>query len=135
MAVSIAAQLGTAPLVIYYFGRFSTHFLLTNLWVIPLVSLVMYLAVAMLLLTPFPLLQSWVAVALQKMLMVQHKGLHWIESLPYASFDNIAISWVDVLLLYLLLHAIYRYLQGFSLLRLRWLCAIGIVVAVFVLIG
>ena len=68
-------------------------------------------------------------------LMVQHKGLHWIESLPYASFDNIAIGWVDVLLLYLLLHAIYLYIQGFSLSRLRWLCVIGIVVAVFVFIG
>ena len=134
MAVSIAAQLGTAPLVIYYFGRFSTHFLLTNLWIIPLVSLVIYLAVAMLLLTPFPLLQGWVAVALKKMLMVQHKGLHWIESLPYASFDNITIGWIDVLLLYLLLHAIYRYLQSFSLLRLRWLCTMGIVVAIFVFI-
>ena len=135
MAVSIAAQLGTAPLVIYYFGRFSTHFLLTNLWVIPLVTLVMYIAVALLLLAPFPMLQSWVALALQKLLMVQHKGLHWTESLPYASFDNIAIGWVDVLLLYLLLHAIYLYIQGFSLSRLRWLCVIGIVVAVFVFIG
>lgn len=135
MAVSIAAQLGTAPLVIYYFGRFSTHFLLTNLWIIPLVTLVMYLTVALLLLAPFPMLHSWVALALQKLLMVQHKGLHWIESLPYASFDNIAIGWVDVLLLYLLLHAIYLYIQGFSLSRLRWLCVIGIVVAVFVFIG
>ena len=35
MTVSMAAQLGTAPLVIFYFSRFSTHFLLTNLWVIP----------------------------------------------------------------------------------------------------
>lgn len=134
MAVSIAAQLGTAPLVIYYFGRFSTHFLLTNLWVIPLVTLVMYLAVALLLLAPFPLLQGWVATALQKLLILQHKGLHWIESLPYASFDNIVIGWVDVLLLYLLLHAIYLYMQGFSLLRLRWLCTMGIVVAIFVFI-
>lgn len=38
MTVSVAAQLGTAPLVIVYFSRFSTHFLLTNLWVIPMVS-------------------------------------------------------------------------------------------------
>ena len=35
MTVSMAAQLGTAPLVIFYFSRFSTHFLLTNLWELP----------------------------------------------------------------------------------------------------
>ena len=38
MSVSIAAQIGTAPLVLLYFSRFSTHFLLTNLLVIPLDS-------------------------------------------------------------------------------------------------
>lgn len=52
--VSVAAQVGTAPLVMFYFSRFSTHFLLTNLWVIPLVSLIVYAAVVLLVLTPFP---------------------------------------------------------------------------------
>ena len=46
MAVSCAAQLGTAPLIAYYFGRFSTYFLLTNLVVIPAVTLILYLSVA-----------------------------------------------------------------------------------------
>ena len=57
MTVSVAAQLGTAPLVIFYFSRFSTHFLLTNLWVIPMVSLVLYSAVFLLMLTPLPFVQ------------------------------------------------------------------------------
>ncbi|THG57352.1 ComEC family competence protein, partial [Bacteroides faecichinchillae] len=57
MAVSIAAQLGTAPLVMFYFSRFSTHFLLTNLVVIPLVTIILYMAVLMLCLTPFFWLQ------------------------------------------------------------------------------
>ncbi len=50
MSVSIAAQLGTAPLVMFYFSRFSTHFLFTNLVVIPLVTIILYSAVVMLLL-------------------------------------------------------------------------------------
>ena len=58
LTVSVAAQIGTAPLVIFYFSRFSTHFLLTNLWVIPMVTLILYSAVLMLILTPFPFLQS-----------------------------------------------------------------------------
>ena len=52
MSVSIAAQIGTAPLVLLYFSRFSTHFLLTNLLVIPLVSFIMYTTVIMLLFPP-----------------------------------------------------------------------------------
>ena len=47
--VSVAAQLGTAPLVAYYFGRFSTWFLLTNFIVIPATTAILYLALATLL--------------------------------------------------------------------------------------
>lgn len=128
-SVSLAAQLGTMPLVVYYFGRFSTHFLLTNFWIIPMVTLVLYIAIAMLMLTPFPMLQGGAAWLLEKMLMLQHKGLHWIESLPYASFDGLQLSLVEVCLLYLLIHAIYLYIERFSVARLRWLCIMGMIVA------
>ena len=37
--VSIAAQIGTLPVTMYYFGQISNYFLLTNLIVLPLASL------------------------------------------------------------------------------------------------
>lgn len=58
VTISIAAQVGTAPIVALYFSRFSTHFLLTNLWVIPCVSLVMYAAVLLFVFAPFPRLAT-----------------------------------------------------------------------------
>ena len=42
LAISVAALLGTAPVVAYYFGRFSTYFLLTNLIVIPFATVIIY---------------------------------------------------------------------------------------------
>ena len=47
-AVSCAAQLATAPLIAYWFGRFSTYFLLTNYIVIPAVTLILYLSIVVL---------------------------------------------------------------------------------------
>ena len=44
VAVSCAAQIGVAPLIAYYFGRFSTYFLLTNLIVIPAATLILWLS-------------------------------------------------------------------------------------------
>ena len=44
-AVSCAAQLATAPLIAYWFGRFPTYFLLTNYIVIPAVTLILYLSI------------------------------------------------------------------------------------------
>ena len=39
IAVSLAAQAGTLPITMYYFGQISTYFLLTNLIVLPLATL------------------------------------------------------------------------------------------------
>lgn len=135
MSVSIAAQLGTAPLVIYYFNSFPTHFLLTNLWIVPLVTLVLYLTIGLLLLMPFAVLQGWVASILKHLLEIQHEGLRQIEALPFASFNNLTIGLWDVLLLYLFVHAIYLYLQRFTLFRQRWLIATSLAVLIMVCIG
>ena len=75
MSVSIAAQIGTAPLVMLYFSRFSTHFLLTNLVVIPLVTVTLYAAVLMLLLTPLSAVQFVVAEAVRFLLKVLNLSL------------------------------------------------------------
>lgn len=108
LAVSLAAQLGTAPLILYYFSHFSTHFLLTNLWVMPLVSLIMYASVLMLLLTPFPSVQSAFSILVGELLELQHQGLRWIEHLPYASFGFFQLDVWEVGWLYLILYVSYR---------------------------
>ena len=43
ICMSLAAQLGTFPLSLYHFGTFPTYFLLTNLLVIPYLSLILAL--------------------------------------------------------------------------------------------
>lgn len=112
VTVSVAAQIGTAPLVIFYFSRFSTHFLLTNLWVIPMVSLVLYSAVLLLLLTPFPAWQQAFSVVVKELVHTQNEVLRWIEHLPYSSLDGISTDVWEVLLFYLLLG-----LMGYALMR------------------
>ena len=109
MSVSIAAQIGTAPLVIFYFSRFSTHFLFTNLWVIPMVSLVLYASVFLLLLSPFTALQAAVAPYVGKLVEIQNHVLQQIEHWPYASFDHLSLDVCEVLFIYLIFLLIYRY--------------------------
>jgi len=43
LTVSLSAQLLTAPLLLYYFHQFPTYFLLSNLLVVPLVPVILYL--------------------------------------------------------------------------------------------
>lgn len=92
LCVSLAAQVGTAPLVLIYFSRFSTYFLLTNVLVIPLVSLIMYVAVIMLLATPFPAVQEAVAWVVKTLISTLNGSVRWVERLPFSSIDGI---WMD----------------------------------------
>lgn len=101
MSVSIAAQLGTAPLVMFYFSRFSTHFLFTNLVVIPLVTIILYSAVVMFLLTPLHWIQNSIAEGVKFLLDALNTFIHWVEQLPYASIDGIWLYQLEVLGLYL----------------------------------
>lgn len=100
-SLSIAAQIGTAPLVAFYFSRFSNYFLLSNLWAVPLVSLILYATVLFGLLLPFPAAQSLLASLTGGMVRLLNQGLQYIEQLPCASCEHICISASEVLLLYL----------------------------------
>ncbi len=59
MSVSVAAQIGTGSAChVLFLPLFSVHFLLTNLVVIPFITIILYAAVIMLLLTPLSWLQD-----------------------------------------------------------------------------
>ena len=104
--VSVSAQLATAPLVLLYFSRFSTHFLLTNLWVVPVSSLLMYAAVVLLALTPLPAVQQLFAVGVERLVWLQNRVLQLIEDFPYSSIDNVWVDKWEALLFYVLIGAV-----------------------------
>ncbi len=103
LTVSTAAQIATAPLVVYYFGRFATHFLLTNLLVIPLVTVIIYGAVLLFVVFPVPGVNELVAMVLQFLVRTLNSTIRWVEQLPYASIENLWLTPVAVLVIYLFL--------------------------------
>lgn len=103
LTVSVAAQIGTAPLVLLYFSRFSTHFLLTNLVVIPLVFLIIHAAVIMLLFSPLPVIQQMFADVTQYLISLLIRSVHYVEQLPFSSFDNLRLYPLEVLGIYIVI--------------------------------
>lgn len=103
IAVSLAAQLGTAPLVIYYFAHFPIHFLLANLMVAPLAFLIIYGAVIVFLLSPFTFIHVWAVKGLDGLLWLLNHSMQWVEHLPLAHSGNIRLSALQVCLLYFIL--------------------------------
>ncbi len=107
VAMSIAAQLGTAPLIIYYFGRFSCYFILTNLIVVPLTTVLLYGAVAVAATYWLPAAAAWIADKVTTCADIMNAAVHWIATLPGASIDNISWSKAQAAAAYMFLFALY----------------------------
>ena len=99
--VSCAAQIATAPLVAYYFGRFPTYFLLTNLMAIPLVTVILYLALA-------TVAVPWFVCLLTPAVTLLNAGLTFIATrLPLASIDGLHPTVVQTTMAYAIIVAAY----------------------------
>ncbi len=100
IAMSLAAQIGTAPLSIYYFGRISIYFLLTNIIAIPLVTLLLYCVFMSLVFWWLPLLRVIFLYAMRVISTVLEKVLEVIDSWKGASIENISINFLQLVLMY-----------------------------------
>jgi competence protein ComEC len=93
-SMSLAAQIVTFPLSIYYFHQFPFYFLFANLFItIPLI-LMMYLGIVVLI-PSF----GFLAPILEWIINFTNAILKWIANLPYASFSSIWINLPEFALL------------------------------------
>ena len=99
-AVSIAAQIGVAPLIAYYFGHFSSYFLLTNFLVIPAATLILYLSLAVLLIPRLAYLLIYIVTKL-------NATLSYITTIPGASIDGLHPTLLQVSMVYVIILAVY----------------------------
>lgn len=108
VAVSVAAQLGTAPFTLYYFHQFPNFFLLTNLVAIPLSTLVIYLAIALLVIFKIPLLSTLVAYLLNGALWLMNFLIVQIQELPF-SVSYISLDYRQLIFAFVALFFIIGY--------------------------
>ncbi len=113
VSVSIAAQIGTAPLGLFYFNQFSNFFIFTNIAVIPLATLILVLAVILFSVSLFPFLAGIVAFILKQVVYIMNKIVFGIESIPYSTMSEIYLHQREILLLFALigltgLYIVYR---------------------------
>ena len=104
--VSISAQVGTAPLVAYYFSTFSTYFLLGNYLVVPLATVVLYLTLACFVTCWWTGLQQWLVAALGWVVGTMNRLLEMIGSLPKSSVEGINLSTLQLYLIYILISSL-----------------------------
>jgi competence protein ComEC len=99
-AVSIAAQVATFPLGLHYFHQFPNYFLFSNLLVIPLSTLVIYIGIALFIFSGIDLIASWLAALFEWMLWLLNHSVKVFEYLPFAVLQGITITVAETWIIY-----------------------------------
>ncbi|HJX71345.1 MAG TPA: ComEC/Rec2 family competence protein, partial [Bacteroidales bacterium] len=129
--VSLAAQLVTAPLTIYYFHYFPVYFWLTNLFVIVLTGLIIYMAVFQIIIFLLHLPHLFTGGILNFLLKLLNGLTYQIHCLPYSLVENINISLFETILFYVIIISMTIYLMKSSQKALIWSFVVLLVMTVY----
>lgn len=97
VAVSLAAQVFTWPVCLFYFRQFPNLFLLANLVAVPLSTLLLY---GEILLVAVPWIGGIAGPLLQWGIRAMNTIIQWIDMVPGAVTNNIYISFAQMFCLY-----------------------------------
>jgi competence protein ComEC len=103
VAVTIAAQALTLPLVIYHFHQFPLSFILSNLIAVPLSSIILYALILLLFISwiHFPaIVAGWFCFYSIK---AMNLFIAWVASLSFSRVGNIQLGVTAAILLFLLI--------------------------------
>ncbi|MBR6169100.1 MAG: ComEC/Rec2 family competence protein [Bacteroidaceae bacterium] len=98
LMLSVVAQLGTAPLSIYYFHTLPLTGAIVSVILIPLTTIIIYLGLLTLLI-PIKCIAWLLTIAIK----IQDRIIESLASIPYTTITDLYPSWWQVLLVYLLL--------------------------------
>lgn len=127
-SVSLAAQLATTPISLYYFHQFPTYFLIANGVVVPAAFLIVGTGLLVLLTSFWKELSVCVGWLLAKTILFVNQFICWINKLPFSLIDNIFLDTAALLLLYGLLVALLIFLQ---IRKVKYLMAASTIALIF----
>lgn len=129
LIVSLAAQLGTMPLTLHYFGQTSNYFALTNLIVVPMAGILLSLGFSTLAMS-WCAVGEWLGWATKWCTWLLNQAVQWIESLPYST-THIHLSEWGVIGLY------GAIISGLLMMRggkVHWWWIIGVIICLIVVL-
>lgn len=117
VSVSFAAQLLTFPIGIFYFHQFPNYFLLSNLLIIPITSVILFLLVLLLAVAFWSPVAVIVGKVLALLLYWNNTLVEAIDRLPYAVINGLYFDMQEMLLAY----AIFFFFIGYCIHRRAYL--------------
>lgn len=106
IAVTLAAQLLTIPVAVYHFHQFPNLFLVANLLAVPLSGIILMGEILLCLVSMLPVIAGFIGCLLHYLIAWLNSFIEYINRLPFASTQNLQISWLQVICLYICMAAL-----------------------------
>lgn len=129
LIVSLAAQLGTMPLTLHYFGQTSNYFALTNLIVVPMAGILLSLGFSTLAMS-WCALGEWLGRATKWCTWLLNQAVQWIESLPYSTTHMHLSEWGVIGLYGAIICGLLMMRGG----KVHWWWIIGVIICLIVVL-
>lgn len=111
-AVSIAAQIATFPIGLLYFHQFPFCFLFSNLIIIPLTTIILFLDIGLMVLSFWDWAASIIGFLSKWLIIITNKIVMLVEDIPYSYINGIHISIAETMMIYLLiLYVFFWFIQ------------------------
>ena len=101
LCVSLAAQIGVAPLIAYHFGYISTYSVFSSLVVIPCATIIVAMSVFLIVFLYVRIVAETIAALLASVADMMNKFVTWMASLPGSTINNIHLNVGQVVFIYL----------------------------------
>jgi len=130
-AVTIVAQAGTLPLTIMLFNRFPTYFILTNVIIVPLSSLLVIIGSLIPLLFPLKIISGMLGAALNYLTGLTELLTAKASSLPYSNIGNIGMITPECVLMAVSIFLLIQYLLNRKSIKPLYPITVLLLLAVF----
>jgi len=107
--ISLAAQITTLPLSLFYFHQFSIISVIANLFVIPISTGILYGGMILFVVHKIPLIAEGIGIILHALIRAMDAQIGEVITLPGAFIGNITINELQMFLLYAMLLFIILY--------------------------
>lgn len=100
-AISIAAQIITFPLGLLYFHQFPNYFLFSNLIIIPLTTLVIYIGLILVTFSKIPIIALWLGKLMYWGIALTNAIVKIVEHMPFSYISGIHISIIQTIFIFI----------------------------------
>ena len=103
VSMSLAAQMATLPLVIFYFHQYSFLSIVANVIIVPFSEVIIVFSLLMTVLFAFKIEFSWLSFIYEKLVDFLLKSIHFFADQDWFFIKNIPLNWVELIILFVVI--------------------------------